>query len=390
MFPLLPLFFIIICLTSPNADTLLCDILLPLCAVTAEDLQRWQDDPHEFLREEFDPHAEYYSPRLTAAEVLVDVLQLRPKDHFHAFVARALEVLAQYQATPLAQRNYQMKDGVLFALGSINFLLKKRPETAKQLGALLMTHVLPELSSPHAFLRAKACWCVAQFWDAPLSHEVWRHVIAQVLERLKDPQLPVQVHAMLAMKYIVNGDAGADMVRAILPQLVAEVLQLMTRIDNDMLVQTLDVLIERFGEDVVPFAVQLCTHLAQQYMSKSGEIDDDDDDVAVACMEMLNTLATLLEHVGDHADLYPQLEAALVPVLLARLNDDNVEYIAELLQIAHLLGLLCPKVTDALWAVFVRMLEVIDSFGVDYTDRMFASALFVLCITVLTCAWGCV
>lgn len=61
----------------------------------------------------------------------------------------------RYERTPLAERNAKEKDGILQIVASFSDKLKKTPEYAPQLEQMLVHHVIPELTSPHGFLRAR-------------------------------------------------------------------------------------------------------------------------------------------------------------------------------------------------------------------------------------------
>src|SRR6478736_380125 len=64
----------------------------------------------------------------------------------------------------------------------------------------LATHVFSELTSPHTFLRAKACDVVTKFSNVEYKDEKnLEYVFQQILNCMNDTQLPVRVSASLAI-----------------------------------------------------------------------------------------------------------------------------------------------------------------------------------------------
>ena len=84
---------------------------------------------------------------------------------------------------------------------------------------------------------------------------------------MADPDLPVRVQAALSINAIVDSDCcHSHVVLEVLPQLVESLFGLMNDVGNDEVVQTLDNLIEKFGEQMTPYAVKVVEALAQNFI----------------------------------------------------------------------------------------------------------------------------
>lgn len=105
----------------------------------------------------------------------------------------------------------------------------------------------------------------------------------------------MRLFAATSLRNIVVSPLGEHVLRPHLQSLVTELLRLMNSVESDDLVLTLDVIIENYGEEVVPFAVNLITHLAGYFMKKVDEDDpqDENDTIAVTCMEVLSAIGTV-------------------------------------------------------------------------------------------------
>jgi hypothetical protein len=141
---------------------------------------------------------------------------------------------------------------------------------------------------------------------------------------MKDKELPVKVQAATCLKYLVKSDLALEEIRprlaTILEGLCAKEIflirldyfTLMNEIDNDELVASLEMFIDRFEEDMAPYAVTLCAKLSEAFMRMSSV---DEDDSAIAAMECLTTIQTILRSIHDKPNLYPHCEQVLLPML---------------------------------------------------------------------------
>ena len=175
---------------------------------------------------------------------------------------------------------------------------------------MLYVHVLPELGSPVGFLRSRAVWVFGQFAKSVFANgkaaqpEQFHKVFSSVMALMRDAELPVRVQAALAINGIVEANCAPEAVLQVLPQLVEALFALMNDIGNEEVVQTLDNLIERYGEQMAPYAVQIIGALAQNFMRLFEEQEDEDDDDALAAMWVLQAISTMMEAVSDKPEVY--------------------------------------------------------------------------------------
>eukprot|EP00958_Prasinococcus_capsulatus_P030470 scaffold8129_cov363-Prasinococcus_capsulatus_cf.AAC.5 len=56
-------------------------ICFPLMCYNDRDQLAWEEDPHEYVRKNYDIIADMYSPRTAAINVVIELLRYRPKDN---------------------------------------------------------------------------------------------------------------------------------------------------------------------------------------------------------------------------------------------------------------------------------------------------------------------
>lgn len=225
-------------LLKPQLGVLFSDLLLPLLSFSARDAELWEDDPHEYVRKEFDMVEDFYSPRTAATNLLGSLSAKRAKDCLHGIVTTCSQVLTRAQGTtdPSLAR---LKDGALLAVGSLHENLAKRDVYRPSLEPMLKTHVLPELTSAHGFLRARACWTYGQFARSIFRRgkaaepEHLKAAFQRLLECMRDPDLPVRVNASIAINAFVDCDCVPDAVVTVLPQLLELLFALLKDVGSD-------------------------------------------------------------------------------------------------------------------------------------------------------------
>ena len=56
-----------------------------------------------------------------------------------------------------------MKEALLLALGSINYIIRRYDDLSSSIEPLLKTHVFAELNSANLIVKSRALWCYAEF-----------------------------------------------------------------------------------------------------------------------------------------------------------------------------------------------------------------------------------
>jgi hypothetical protein len=360
---------------KPHLDFLLYKVCFPTMCLTQDDIELFENDPHEFVRRQTSPLADFYDPRMAAITVVTDLVQHRGKDVTQPLLGFMTEILHRYIATPENEKNHVDKDGALLTFGSLSKYLLSKKKYVTEIEGLLVTSVFPDFNSPVGFLRYRACWMVQQFsavqWSDDGTH--LRTLIQMVLLRLSDPALPVQIEASKALRFLIETDGAEQTLLPVLPQILSEYFRIMNEIGNDEVVAALQVIIDKFGDHIEPHALALVTQLTNafdQYCS-AGE-DDDDDDAAMAALQCLECIATVLKGICEKPHLYKSLEPQLIPLTLKILGNDGdyIEYLECALDILTFLTYFPDNITPELWQAFPLIYIAFDQWAYDYLNLM--------------------
>lgn len=362
---------------KPQVEPLLLQLIFPLLCFGPRDDELWRSDPHEFIRKEFDVIEDLYSPRTAASNVLRRLMTSRAKVCLHPFVTYCSGVLGTAAAPAADGTAQQQKDGALFALGTLHNILYKRDEYKASLEPMLQAHVLPALASPHGFLRARCCWVYGQFahdlfaGGKSAAADSFHAAVRSIIGLVRDRELPVRVQAALAVNAIVEHECCDELIVSVLPQLTEALFELMQTVGNEDVVQTLDTLIEHHGEHMAPYAVQVVTLLATQFLEKFDEQGQgDDDDLEMTMMSLMQAISTMMDAVSSQPTIFPSLEAALLPLLERLTRVEGEDYFEDALELLSYLTYYSPAISPGLWSLYPRLHAAYLSFAKEHTNSI--------------------
>ena len=364
-------------LLRPNLEFMLFECALPTLCATPQDVRRFRDDPQEYVRRAHDPLEDFFEPRAAATALVGDLVRCKGKAVLEPLLQRLNLVLEAYQQHPSLESARQ-KDGALCALGAIANELQSRANVAPAIAAILATHVLPELEGQRSFgiLRCRACWTLQRFAEhagvADIS--VAPRVCAALLRSLDDADLPVRVEATALVRHLLASDVGGfdQLLRPHLGTLLESCFRVMREAASDDVVQALEIVVDRYGKDVAPYAVALAQRLAEAFHAYAGE--EDDEEASMAAVQCVEAMAATLASLDDNENnVYAQLEPFLLPVLhrVFEASGDFLEYFENGVEVTSYLTYhgRAPFSPD-LWAVFDRLITAFSAFAYDYIAEL--------------------
>jgi len=291
-------------LLKPHLPFLVYQVCFPLICLSPEDVDMFENDPHEFIQRANDFMMEFPVARTSALGLVHALFKLRSKDIAKKLIEFLATIVQQYYSTPVESRDHIKFDGALNLLGTLNEELKKKKAFHQQLVAMISDTVVPAFDSPVSFVRCRACWMVNCFYDVEFNDDgaLIRRIIQSVFSRLADPSLPTQIEASKALRNLIGREGAKETLLPVLPQILSEYFRILNEIGSDEVVDALETLIEVFGEHISPHATQLIQQLANTFKKYCSTDENDDDeafDEASAALQCLECIATVLHGVSD-------------------------------------------------------------------------------------------
>ncbi|XP_022722400.1 importin beta-like SAD2 [Durio zibethinus] len=361
-------------LLQPQLDVLLFEIVFPLMCFNDNDQKLWDEDPHEYVRKGYDIIEDLYSPRTASMDFVSELVRKRGKENLPKFIQFIVGIFKRYDEAPVEYKPYRQKDGALLAVGALCDKLKQTEPYKSELEHMLMQHVFPEFRSPVGHLRAKAAWVAGQYAHINFSDQNnFRQALLSVVSGLRDPELPVRVDSVFALRSFVEACRDLNEIRPILPQLLDEIFKLMNEVENEDLVFTLETIVDKFGEEMAPYALGLCQNLAAAFWRcmNTAEADDEADDPgALAAVGCLRAISTILESVSRLPHLFVQIEPTLLPIMRRMLTTDGQEVFEEVLEIVSYMTFFSPTISLDMWSLWPLMIEALADWAIDFFSNI--------------------
>ena len=78
----------------------------------------------------------------------------------------------------------------------------------------------------------------------------------------------------------------------------------------------------KFGDDVVPYAIQIVQKLSEAFATYS-KADDDDEEASMAAAQCIETVCAVLQCASTRPDVYAEIEPHIVPVVATIFSGDG-------------------------------------------------------------------
>ena len=326
-------------LIKPMVPELIETILFPLMCFNEDDAELWQEDPSEYVRsKEFNGWSALPTPCMGAAVVLVEMTKKRPKatlDIIFQFVSRVLTKNAEMGAAS----NPRLQDGALHMAALIGNFIGHKERYKGILEQMLVRFIFPEFGSPHDFLRYRACHVMQSFAAMPFGNPANLTAAIEVtVKSLQDKELPVRVQASIALKHLVEEQQMAT--PALSPHIkdiVGVLLRVLHESESDDIPYVLDQLMERFPQELTPFALELSQQLVQQFMKM---LDYDENDLyghrPIVASSTMESLKNVISIVDDSPEAMALQEQVCVPLAAHILNTGVMDFIEESFELLEL------------------------------------------------------
>ncbi|XP_023549155.1 importin beta-like SAD2 isoform X1 [Cucurbita pepo subsp. pepo] len=357
-------------LLQPRLDVLLFEIIFPLMCFNDNDQKLWDEDPHEYVRKGYDIIEDLYSPRTASMDFVSELVRKRGKENLQKFIQFIVGIFNRYDEATIEFKPYRQKDGALLAIGALCDKLKQTEPYKSELERMLVQHVFPEFGSPVGHLRAKAAWVAGQYAHINFADQNnFRKALHSVVAGMRDSELPVRVDSVFALRSFVEACRDLNEIRPILPQLLDEFFKLMNEVENEDLVFTLETIVDKFGEEMAPYALGLCHNLAAAFwrcMNTAEAEDEADDPGALAAVGCLRAISTILESVSRIPQLFVQIEPTLLPIMQRMLTTDGQEVFEEVLEIVSFMTFFSPTISLEMWSLWPLMMEALAEWAIDF------------------------
>ncbi|KAG9323012.1 hypothetical protein KVV02_008080 [Mortierella alpina] len=372
---------------KPHSETLIAHFVFPQLCFTAADEALWVDEPVEYVHTNIDALEDFTSARTAAINFMTTMARYR-QNAFMQVLATSNSVLQKYNESPVEARIPHEKDGALVMIGALAPLILRKKSFASMMEPFFVNHIFPEFKSQYPFLRARACEMANHFSDLDFENPGnVEFVFTNLMESLRDTQLPVKVTAALALRPMIRHEQVCEAMKPHLKFIMHELLSMMNEIDIDTLSEVMDEFVEVFHQELAPFAVQLCEQLRDTFLricSDMGPNADGPEDISdraideasdktMAAMGVLKNMGTLILSLESTPEVLNQLEIAILPVITFTLQNAIFDLFDGVFEIIDSCTFSAKAISANMWGVFELIYKTFKESALDFIEEMLPS-----------------
>ena len=367
-------------LLQRNLSFLIRDCVLPVLCLTADDIRLFLHDPHEFIRQSLDLAEEFHDPRVAAANLLVDLVKADARRQSSEALTLSLQLVASLCAAQAERRDSEeaivMKEGALRLLGALRPVLLKEEAMLPTVESLLAQYAVPELSSPHGFMRSRALHLLGRYskldWQ---DSERQADSIVRVCSCLHPSNaLPVRLEAAACISRLVRNEAVLSFIQPQIPLVLSTFFSLMDEIGTEDVISTMQTLLGHIGEEVEPFAAEIVQRLTSMCLQLL-HAQDDDDESRLAAAEGLRTISAVFYALGPKPAVVNAIEPITHPLITAVClsgDDSAQEFFEDGVELVHCIIDHAAAISPFMWRAFPALVAAYYSFASDYLQHIAA------------------
>jgi hypothetical protein len=358
-------------LIKPQQHFLLLESVFPTVCLTAEDLELWEQDPHEFVRKSHDVYEVFTDPAQAGINMMIQMVKIRTKGTLDMILAAIVQIVQFYDQAGPAEKNPIHKEAALRFFGSLSKILMMNESYRDAVESMLAKHVFPEFTNPTGFLRARAAWVVGRFAKVELKDPSnVQLMLTTGVQALQDRELPVKLEAAMCISKLLQNETYLVASKPIFPMLLDHYFTLVDEIGSEEVISTLSHLIEHIGEDIGPYATKVCERL-QGILLQLLKAEEDDDDSAFTALECVKAINTLLYGLESLPQAYPTMEQICQPILVELMKPEAMEFMEDTLQMIFCFTYLSPSISPFMWSVLPQLVDLFQQgVIVDYMREM--------------------
>ncbi|KIM53457.1 hypothetical protein SCLCIDRAFT_1222776 [Scleroderma citrinum Foug A] len=377
-------------LLKPQIETLVRTVVYTQLCFNSSKQQQWEADPVEYVRASVDEYENFSSPVSAATSFIISLASNRTKTAFVPILTFIHSVLLR-SPSPSPPEMF----GALNMTAVLGPFMMRHPDVRGGMEQFMVQHVLPVFTASEPYLRSIACEVVGTVvkngmqWTNPENLEKHSRAVAVALD---DPELPVRVQAALTITKMAEVyDSVRDAIAPQVGKVIQDLLKLSDETDLDILNNSMETMVERFQDELLPVATELTSRLCESYLRLAREgiaqqsesipdnidveslISDGEDDKVYGAMGVAKTIGTVVSSIESSPDTLKQVQEVIIPIIRYTLENKLLDLFDNMFDLVDSLTFRTHSISPGMWPVFELTYDLFKSDAVDFLEEMLPS-----------------
>ncbi|KAH8091016.1 armadillo-type protein [Cristinia sonorae] len=371
-------------LLKPHYETLVRSYVFPQLSWNATRQEQWDSDPVDYIRTAVDEYEAFDTPVSAATSFLLALASNRTKITFLSILGFINSILRSGAAPP-------QRFGALNMTAALGRLIMNHPDVKGNMEQFLVSHVLPEFSSPEPYLRAIAAEVLGTVESSGLQWNNEQNLVTSltaISALLEEPEIPVRVQGALALTAMIAAHDSVKM--AVSPQVgkvIQTILKLSDETDLDLLNTSMATIVEQYQTELLPVAAELTSRLCETYIRLAREsvtADDSGNDLDIdalredspgedktfTAMGVAKTIGTIVSAVDSSPEILAQVQEIIIPIIVFTLENKIIDLYDNMYEIVDVLTFNLKSISVNTWQIFELSYKAFKNEAIDFLDEM--------------------
>ena len=352
-------------LLKPQLDSIIPNYFVPLLKLSQDDQDIWEHDPIEYVHSRLSSWDDAIDVRSSATIFISEMCEKRK-----LMIQPVFQLIQQ-----LLKSTWHDQEVALSLMSALNYVLRRDPEFKQTIESFTYDCIIPAMASDVPVLKAKAFHVFSKFCHMEFSGiDHLQKAFEFALQSLQT-SLPLSIYAAIALSPLLRFPNLKPLIAPNIPLIMHKLLELTNVIDMDILTDIMEVIVELYSQDIVPYSVELATSLINSFMRilKNCEVDVDLDftsDKIMTAIGMMKTIQSLILSLEHAPQVVYQIEQIACPALEYVLDNDFVDLFEEIFEFIDTVTFTTKSVSPFMWKFFFQCFSKLKDTAADYLDHM--------------------
>lgn len=370
-------------LIEPHLQAFIENVIFTCLCASPQSVELLQDDEEEYTRRYFDMNKEGSTADVAAVDFIFVVGHKRP-EKLNIVLPFVNNVLNEFVSLPNLENAYR-QEGAMRMISTLFSFFDSNTEAIEGLFAHFISKIIGQEKYP--FLVARGLETIANF-DSPFTNMETLSMIYEMTYNhlLNSTILPIQIEAADALKTLISSNPDIHPhISSQVPGIMERLLKLSKEFEIDTIAEVMESLVERFSDELTPFANDLASNLADQFLKvarsmvensgsggsggsgSGGAYSMGDQDQEIQASSLLQTMTTMVMSMNKVS-----LTAQFVPVCKFVIQNAQIILLTEIVDLMDALALsaksLYKQFTPEIWDLFHDVMDSFETYALDYFE----------------------
>ena len=352
-------------LLKPHLDSIIPNYFVPLLKLSQDDQAIWENDPIEYVHSRLSSWDDAIDVRSSATIFISEMCEKRK-----LMIQPVFQLIQQ-----LLKSKWYDQEVALSLMSALTYVLRRDTEYTNTIEQFTYDCIIPAMNSDVPVLKAKAFhvfskFCHVEFTGVEHLQKAFEYSFASL-----QSELPLSIYAAIALSPLLRFQQLKPLIAPNIPLLMSKLLDLTNVIDMDILTDIMEVIVELYSQEIVPYSLELATSLINSFMRilRNCEMDVDLDftsDKIMTAIGMMKTIQSLILSLEHAPQVVYQIEQIACPALEYVLDNDFMDLFEEIFEFIDTVTFTTKSVSPFMWTFFFQCFSKLKDTAADYLDHM--------------------